>query len=341
MLQSLRPSSSRLPRFSLAISAHQRAWRRGLTDYAAKYSEKLGKVAQSNGTSVEELRTRLREQERELALQRALEAEARAAEQTPKQGPAQPTSTSSTARPHRLPVRKDSAPVKPLSSILNFERLLATPHTAEQVSALWTAFHASRSGGTGRGFICASLPRDTYDSMLGVAQRFPRFVMPIPRGTTAEDASKKAYEFYVLQWDFYDAPPPPSLSADLFAPRVPPGGDKNPNPRLSTAIFTPLVEYKLRQTFATPYLVLTFYPDFAQSHGLVLLRGEITPSAAKESSTGDYLLGQQDAQLLALGLQRFYLWGSSEEREKLLADFHDRPDKFKWEDLLKHGDFGI
>ena len=181
--------------------------------------------------------------------------------------------------------------------------------------------------------------------MLSVAQRFPRFVIPISRGTTAEGTdnghSKKAYEFYVLQWDFYDAPPPPSASVDLFSPRVPRRDDKSPNSRLSTAIFTPLVEYKLRQTFATPYLVLTFYTDLAQSHDLVLLRGEITPSAAKESTAGDYLLAQQDAQLLALGLQRFYLWGSSEEREKLLSDFHERSSEFKWEDLLKHGDFGV
>ena len=36
-----------LPRFTLAVpAAHQRIWGRSLTDYAAKYSEKLGKVAQ-------------------------------------------------------------------------------------------------------------------------------------------------------------------------------------------------------------------------------------------------------------------------------------------------------
>jgi ATP synthase F1 complex assembly factor 1 len=100
-----------------------------------------------------------------------------------------------------------------------------------------------------------------------------------------------------------------------------------------------LLEYKLRQTFATPYLVLTFYSDLASSHGLVLMRGEITPAAAAKSTTGDYLLSQHDAQLLAHGLQRFYLWGSSEEREKLLSDFHERPGTFKWEELLKHADF--
>ena len=227
---------------------------------------------------------------------------------------------------------------------------MSKPHTAEQVSALWTAFHASRSGGTGRGFISASLPRETYNSLLSVAQRYPKFVLPIPRPrtTTTIDANddhletNTAYEFYVLQWDFYHAPPTPPASLDLFSPQSSPKGDTpTTNPRLATAIFTPLLEYKLRQTFATPYLVLTFYPELTLSHGLVLMRGEITPSAAKESATGDYLLSQHDAQLLAHGLQRFYLWGSNEERGKLLSDFHERPDAFKWEELLKHGNFGV
>jgi ATP synthase F1 complex assembly factor 1 len=151
--------------------------------------------------------------------------------------------------------------------------------------------------------------------------------------------SNTAYEFYILQWDFYHAPPPPHASLDPFSP--PKSNEPTTNPRLATAIFTPLLEYKLRQTFATPYLVLTFYSELASSHGLVLMRGEITPSAAKKSATGDFLLSQRDAQLLAHGLQRFYLWGSSEEREKLLSDFHKRPDEFKWEELLKHGDFGV
>jgi ATP synthase F1 complex assembly factor 1 len=180
--------------------------------------------------------------------------------------------------------------------------------------------------------------------LLSVAQRYPKFVIPIPRAKPTNDTndeSNTAYEFYVLQWDFHHAPPPPAASWDPFSPTEPSKGDRHSNPRLATAIFTPLLEYKLRQTFATPYLVLTFYPELASSHNLVLMRGEITPSAAKEPAAGDYLLSQQDAQLLAHGLQRFYLWGSSEERERLLRDFHERPDSFKWEELLKHTDFGV
>lgn len=107
---------------------------------------------------------------------------------------------------------------------------------------------------------------------------------------------------------------------------------------------TPLQEYKSRMTFATPYLILTFYADLASSHGIVLFRGEITPTAAsvENNSNSDFLLSQQEAQLLAMHLQRFYLWGGEEEeakeRYRLLEAFHSTPGEFKWEGLLKHAE---
>ncbi|KAH9983286.1 ATP11 protein-domain-containing protein [Russula compacta] len=341
LLHTLRPSaySARVHLYRPPRS-HLRLWPRTVADYRAKYAEKLENVAQQQGTSVEELRAHVRERQREQERRKAVEAEARSAERLlkEKQQDVHRASTPRVQRPLGSSVRKDSSPIKPLSGILNTERLLSKPHTAAQVSALWTAFHASRSGGTGRGFLCASLPRETYDSLLGVAQRYPNS----HTHANDDDESKTGYEFYVLQWDFYHAPPPPLACSDPFSPEVPrENGEKAANPRLATAIFTPLLEYKLRQTFATPYLVLTFYSELASSHGLVLMRGEITPSAATKSNRGDHLLSQGDAQLLAHGLQRFYLWGSSEEREKLLSDFHERPGAFKWEELLKHGDFGV
>ena len=112
------------------------------------------------------------------------------------------------------------------------------------------------------------------------------------------------------------------------------------NPPMATVLFAPLQEYKVRQTFATPYLVLTMYTDLAASHGVVLLRGEITPS----TSTDRYMMSQEDAQLLTIVLQRFYLWndeGLNEGQEfgtegkKLLIAFHERPDDFEWQNLLK------
>jgi ATP synthase F1 complex assembly factor 1 len=108
-------------------------------------------------------------------------------------------------------------------------------------------------------------------------------------------------------------------------------------------MLTPLQEYKMRGSFATPYLVLTNYTDLAHSHGVVLLRGEITPPAAAGTAgvDGKYLLGQEDAYRLSMGVQKFYLWdtdGGSDslEREELVKAFHKTPDKFAWEELLKH-----
>lgn len=58
-------------------------------------------------------------------------------------------------------------------------------------------------------------------------------------------------------------------------------------------------------------------------------------------------MSQEDAQLLALGVQRFYLTdvdGSEKgaqgrkERAEILKNFNEEPEKFLWEDLLKHAD---
>ncbi|KZT06241.1 ATP11-domain-containing protein [Laetiporus sulphureus 93-53] len=306
--------------------------------YESKYAEKLQKRAQERGMTFDELREELREQERERRRQRDLEAE-----QAAKALKADSASFSESAKLLRAGVseRKDSSPVKPLNSILNLDRLISTPHTPDQISVLWRAYHDSRSGGTGRGFLSASIPVDTYEKMMSVARRYPAFLVPLPRpgGHTDEQKdNKSAHEFYFMQWGFHGSPPEPSR--DLFAPRQP-----SSNPQTSTILFTPLQEYKLRNSFATPYLILTHYTDLARSHGLVLLRGEITPSAharAADGSEGSYLLSQQDAQLLAIAVQNFYLWSEGKnERTALLESFHDNPTEFKWEELLKHSDYAL
>ena len=187
--------------------------------------------------------------------------------------------------------------------------------------------------------------------MTRVAKKYPVFVVPVPRGSTpdssAGESTGTAHEFFFLQWDFHPAPPAPSATEpNPFEPVM--SGSSRPIPELSTVLFTPLQEYKLRTSFATPYLVLTFYTDLAQSHGIVLLRGEITPSSTSaaiqpgQEIPERFLLNQVDAQLLAMGLQKFYLWGEGSEgsdhdlaAEALLKQFHEEPEKFSWQDLLK------
>ncbi|KAI8983385.1 ATP11-domain-containing protein [Trametes punicea] len=314
-------------------------------NYEEKYAGKLQRKAQEQGKSVEQLRAELKEQERQRRLQKLKEESSKnkGMSETPRRTNASPDQSSVASTSAAAPTRKDSSPVKPLSSIFNLDKILQKPHTPEQISVLWRAYHESRSGGSGRGYLCASLPVETYQKMLDVASKYPRFVIPVPRenAQVEEGLKEPAYEFYLMEWGFHGPPPEPSKNGDLFAPSKP-----STNPQTTTILFTPLQEYKLRTSFATPYLVVTHYPDLAKTHGLVLLRGELTPSAASlpngraNDDSGRYMLSQQDAQLLAIHVQRFYLWNEgSDERAALLKAFHETPAEFKWEELLKHTDF--
>lgn len=173
--------------------------------------------------------------------------------------------------------------------------------------------------------------------MIGVARRYSTFVVPLPRVAVGDSKGEdKAYEFYFMQWGFHGSPSPPSGSPeDPFIHPSPPSSNL---PQVSTILFTPLGEYKLHQTFATPYLVLTHHTDLAKTHGIVLLRGEITASSGGgDGNEGKWMLSQEDAQMLAMGVQRFYLWDEGRgEGERLVKIFHEQPEEFKWEELLKH-----
>lgn len=205
---------------------------------------------------------------------------------------------------------------------MDLDRVLSSPHSASDIASLWTAYHSAKSGGTGRGYLSAVIPVSSYEEMLAEASRYPRFVLPLrrPPPVDAPPDSPPAYEFYFLEWAPHEAP----LRRDL--------GPES-NPRLTTVLLTSLAEFKLRQTYAQPHLVLTNYTDLARSHGIVLMRGEITPA----SGDGRYWLSQEDAQMLCLGLQRFYLTSARDAaRAALLHKFHEEPDRFDWQEVIGH-----
>ncbi|KAK7029002.1 hypothetical protein VNI00_008926 [Paramarasmius palmivorus] len=309
--------------------------------YESKYADKLNQRAKEKGVSISELKDlakeRLKEERNKVkeANQKVLSANVEA----------NPEKKASGTTPLGSGSRQDSSPVKPLSTILNLPRILSGNLNATQIGALWTAYHASRSEGTGRGYLCASVPVDMYEKMAKIGAKYPSFVLPVPRPKPATEAEEvqgedTAYEFYFMEWSFHEVPPSPSvtpvdpLSTQPTAPEAP--ASKIP---ISTVLFTPLIEYKLRNQFATPYLILTHYTDLAQSHGIVLLRGEITPA----SGEGRYLLSQEDAQVLSMGLQRFYLWNDASkegdantEGERILKAFHEKQDEFDWQEMLKY-----
>ncbi|KAL5534799.1 hypothetical protein ACEPAG_1263 [Sanghuangporus baumii] len=325
------------PPYSRAFHATRIRW-----NIAQKYLEKVQRRAEEQGVSVDELRQKIKE------TARAPLPEAHVLrEQAKKKLETDERIDGGSAKQNG---RKDESPVKSLSEIMDIHKVLRTPHTPEQISALWTVFHASRSGGTGRGYLSASVPLNTYEKLLETGKQYPSFILPLireARQAESSDSDQKeettGYEFFFMQWAFHPAPRIPSssiLDAPLPDNVIPPA----PVHPIATVLFTPLLEYKTHQTFATPHLVLTMYPDLAQTHQLVLLRGELTPSPA---GNGKYLLSQQDAQLLALGLQRFYLAETrgeqeetvgNKERTELLRTFNENPSEFRWEDLLKYAD---
>lgn len=218
---------------------------------------------------------------------------------------------------------------------MDLTRILEKPHTAEQIGALWTAYHAKKNL-EGRGLLSAVIPRATYEAFLPNARKYPSFILPLPRPDAQLEAPKDGavsnvpVEFYFMEWAHYPAPPVPSLDVEaLFA--SPKSKAASPNPPCATIIFTPLQEYKLRQAYALPHLVLTHYTDLAHSHDVVLMRGELTasPNNAERS-----MLSPSAAQILAFGVQQFYLPGKNEKQAKLLKTFHEKPEEFSWEELI-------
>ncbi|KDR85283.1 hypothetical protein GALMADRAFT_234057 [Galerina marginata CBS 339.88] len=327
-------------RYSMADTRHVLFKRAISNHYQSKYTQKLHQKAEESGRSVSQLleQAKANETERRKAEAEELKASTSAFQKSDLAGShAVSPDTLKKAKAPQLNERKDAPPFRPLSSILNLPRILSTAHTREQISGLWTTYHAARSNGTGRGYVCASVPLSMFHKMENTGRYYPSFVVPLPRiqpKDTSETTSTEeniAHEFFYLQWDFHASPRLPSASNNPFEKPV----QIPPNPPSATVLFTPLQEYKLRGAFATPYLVLTLYTELAATHGLVLLRGEITPS----TNGYGHMLSQEDAQLLTTSLQKFYLWEEGKEQlsegRRLLRAFNQTPEEFKWQDLLE------
>lgn len=184
-----------------------------------------------------------------------------------------------------------------------------------------------------------------YEQLLARARRWGQFVVPLPRGAKPVEGQEAegGTEMFFIEWGVHHSPPVPSANVDPLGFPISPStpSTEGSNPPILTLLFTPLQEYKHRQSFAAPHLALTFHTDLAATHGAVLLRGEITPA---QQGDGRWLLSQEEAQALVVAMQKFYLPGTSEgasEREELLRCFHEKPEEFEWERLLQLSDIGV
>ena len=226
-----------------------------------------------------------------------------------------------------------------------------TPHNTDAIAKIWTAYHSAHPT-LSSSFLSAHLSTSTYTSMLNLARSNPFFVLPLPRDATSNAIGAvrtDEYEMFYLQWLFHSTS---SLSAPPSPEAYP-----SPLPLTSSVMLTPLEEFKKAGEWAQPQLVLTHYPDLAQSHDLVLMRGEITAVSAA-GPTGSpinpgYMLSQSQAQLLALALQRFYCTDiiprnenmlQAEERSKrkqALKGFRENPSEWDWSRLVRMAYAGL
>lgn len=218
------------------------------------------------------------------------------------------------------------------------------------------------------------------------AKQYPQFLLPLPRtivgslnesetANVAPGERKQGYEMQYMQWSFL--PPPPqdtaSITPDEAVKLTPEERQIVAKAAPTTVLFTPLAEYKLRQEYAQPVLVLTHYTDLALSKGIVLLRGEVTGAEEAAAATTGIVaataavqagetstekieklkkplqsqgkLSPQDAQLLTVTLQRFYMPKVGEttsgipgekERQDLLHAFHHDQEKFDLDRLCTY-----
>ncbi|TNY19187.1 ATP11 protein-domain-containing protein [Rhodotorula diobovata] len=270
--------------------------------FVDKYREALETKARAEGITVEQLKERA-------ALQAKAKEAARTAElQEPRV--VRPAPSSEPAQKQPLERKSSDSPIKPLNDIMDLSK--AVDLTTSALSQLWTTYHQTK------GFLSAAVPLETYLRMLNSARKYPLFVLPLTKVAELPEGQESATEMHLLEWSVL--PQPPSTT--------------EPVPPPSTVLFTPLAEYKARQEYAQPYLILTHYTDLAASHNVILMRGEITPNVALNST---------DAQVLAVRMQLFYndsgKDGSIErQRRELLRSFHETPDQFDVEKLIKAGE---
>lgn len=140
----------------------------------------------------------------------------------------------------------------------------------------------------------ASLDNRQFADIYANAYRYPNFVLPLPK------PHNDGYELEFVQWAFA-------------------------GPNTIHCMFTTLAEYKLNKEFARPHTTLTFHQEFSQDKDLVLMNG------VSEKEGG---LTMDEAQLLAVNLQRFYS-GKFPQMTKLLKEFNEGSADFSVDELIK------
>jgi len=134
--------------------------------------------------------------------------------------------------------------------------------------------------------ISAVIPADIYDQMKAQSQEYPMFLYPLPKD--------QGYEFILSQFDD------------------------------TRCFFTSLINYQVHEMNAPWQLCLTYYTEFKEDKGIVLMASELDTNA----------MNVLEAQCLAHLKQMFYST-DCDERLSLVKTFNHTPELFKYMDLVK------
>jgi len=181
--------------------------------YYNKYAEK---ISQLQKTSPEEFLSRLKENEDKKSTKKS--------------------SNVSKTMPTPLAGLPGEAKIKPnaftkpklLSDVMKTE--LLEGKSPNEIEEIWFDYHKNKD------CIVASVPLSNFDTIQLRGEKFPIFLLPLPRD--------QGYEFIMLQFN---------------------GNEVH---------FTPLISYQTHKENSPECLTLVYYPDLKDTKGLVLMKGE-------------------------------------------------------------------
>lgn len=174
-----------------------------------------------------------------------------------------------------------------LADVAKLELLEQEP--PERVAEIWAERHA---GSDAAGTVGAVLGGATWAQALAPRlAKHPLFVLPLAKPT---EASPFAHLSVLVQ------------------------------AQLPFVALTPLAEYQAKGAAAAPALVATHFTELVDSHGLVLVRGDVT------AGNGD--IADEDAAALLALTHDFY---ADDDKYALVTRFHADPDAFRYSAVLR------
>ncbi|CAO3624378.1 unnamed protein product [Cunninghamella blakesleeana] len=189
-----------------------------------KYAEKLKAAATKQGLTVEQLKAKILEE----AKQKHQVAKAAKPTTIKKSSTTSAEKTAAAVKQKAQQPYDSSAPT--LDKIVKLE--LFEKEDRETIEKIWTQYHSDKD------CITATIPSDIYDTLYKRSQKYPMFIVPMPR--------EAGIEFFVLQFNFHQCH------------------------------FTSLLEYKTKGSEARPFFTITHFPELSESKGIVLMKGEIS-----------------------------------------------------------------